>query len=109
MVAVRYTGGEDELIKGAFGIYEPAGQACDIVADVAVIPLLAVNERGFRLGYGGGYYDRFLKDKNCLKVGIGYGLQLTNEFKEDEWDIPLDMYICEKGVYNFEQKDKTTN
>jgi 5-formyltetrahydrofolate cyclo-ligase len=106
MVAVRYTGGADELKEGAYGIYEPQGQAFEGDIDVVVIPLLAVNKKGFRLGYGGGYYDRFLKDKNCLKVGIGYYLQVTDEFEENEWDVPLDIFICEKGVMYFEQENK---
>jgi 5-formyltetrahydrofolate cyclo-ligase len=104
MEMVAYFGGETE--QGAFGIEEPKGQAYLGDVDVAIIPLLAVNSRGYRLGYGGGYYDKFLKNRNCLKAGIGYYLQITDEFEEDEWDVPLDIYICEKGVYSFEQRDK---
>lgn len=99
MFAVRYLGGE--LEKGEFGIFEPKGEPYEGDFDVVVVPLLAINERGYRLGYGGGYYDRFLKDKKCLKVGIGYGFQLTDEFIEDEWDEPLDEFISEKGMYYF--------
>ena len=65
------------------------------------MPLLAVNPRGYRLGYGGGYYDRYLKDARTLKVGLGYSFQLTEEFEEDGWDQPLDEFICERGIYRF--------
>lgn len=94
LVAVPY----GETHKGAYGIEEPDGQAYEKDIDVTVIPLLAVNEKLFRIGYGKGYYDRYLKDRRTKKVGLGYGFQIT-EFKEDEWDIPLDFYLCEKGIY----------
>ena len=66
-----------------------------------LIPLLAVNSRGYRLGYGGGYYDRFLKGAAAVKVGIAYDFQLTDEFEEDGWDEPLDLLITERGIYRF--------
>lgn len=88
------------LKKGAFGIYEPEGQAYTGSIDVTVIPLLAVNEEGFRIGYGKGYYDRFLKTAETLKVGLGYFFQIE-DFRRDEWDVRLDSFVCERGIYNF--------
>lgn len=85
---------------GAFGIDEPTGQAYTGGIDVTVIPLLAVNGRGFRVGYGKGYYDRFLKDRRTRKVGLGYFFQIE-EFKEEECDIPLDEFLCERGIYYY--------
>lgn len=96
IVAVPY--GETE--KGAFGIEEPTGQAFSGDIDVTVAPLLAVNERGFRIGYGKGFYDRYFKAAKTLKVGLGYAFQIEN-FLEDEWDEPLDKFVCEKGIYDF--------
>lgn len=90
-----------QLKRGGFGIEEPAGAPYEGAIDVAVVPLLAVNSRGYRLGYGGGYYDRFLHGKNILKVGLGYRFQLTDEFEEDAWDEPLDEFICERGIFRF--------
>lgn len=98
MVAVPYFGGE--LQKGAFGIPEPEGQAYSGEIEVTVIPLLAVNSKGFRVGYGGGFYDRYLRGKNTPKVGMGYGFQLE-EFEEEPHDVPLDIYLCERGIYDF--------
>ena len=100
MLPVPYFG--EELEKGAFGINEPKGEPYSGDIDVTIIPLLAVNSRGFRIGYGGGFYDRYLKDRNTKKVGMGYGFQFE-EFNEDAFDVPLDVYICEKGVYSFEK------
>lgn len=96
IVAVPY----GKTVKGAFGIEEPAGQPYEGDIEITVIPLLAVNERGFRTGYGKGYYDKYLKNAKTKKVGLGYFFQIEN-FKEDEWDVPLDLFICEKGIYDY--------
>ena len=56
MLAVKYTG--ERLEKGAFGICEPQGEE-DFLCEIALVPLLAVDGAGTRLGYGGGYYDRY--------------------------------------------------
>lgn len=104
MVAVQYFGKENELIKNGYGIYEPQGQAYDGEIDVCAAPLLAVNSKGFRLGYGGGYYDRYFSThKKVIKVGLGYFLQMTDEFKEDGSDEPLDSFVSERGIYYFER------
>lgn len=89
-----------ETKRGAFGIEEPLGESYTGKIDVAVIPLLAVNERGYRLGYGKGYYDGFLKGKDIIKVGLGYGFQ-SDEFTEDSWDEPLDAFLTERGIYYY--------
>ncbi len=51
---------------------------------LGALPLLAVNERGYRIGYGKGFYDRFLKGRSTVKVGLGYAFQIEN-FTEDTW------------------------
>lgn len=102
IVPVRYLGDESTLVKNGYGICEPQGQAHDGLLDVCITPLLAVNPRGYRLGYGGGYYDRyFAENPQILKVGVGYFLQYTDEFKEEELDKPLDLFVCERGIINF--------
>ena len=100
MVAVPW----GELKKGRYGIEEPCGAPFEGYAEVTAIPLLAVNSRGYRVGYGGGYYDRYLKDARTLKAGIGYFFQLTDEFEEEPFDVPLDLFICERGIYRFEKQ-----
>ena len=97
MVAAPY----GKLKAGFGGIPEPVTQAFRGYAAVTVIPLLAINPRGYRLGYGGGFYDRYLKGKKTLKVGLGYAFQLTDELCEDGWDEPLDIFITERGIYRF--------
>ncbi len=101
MVAVRFYGSAEELKKGAFGTFEPQGQVYSGDFDVIIVPLLAVNHQGYRLGYGGGFYDRFLKDNPAEKAGIGYYLQFTEEIFQEERDVPIDKFICERGIINF--------
>lgn len=100
IVAVPY----GKTKKGAFGIEEPEGQAFGGNIDVTVIPLLAVNGRGYRLGYGKGFYDRYLKGRKTRKVGLGYSFQ-REDFEEDPWDEPLDEFVTEKGIYYFGRRD----
>ncbi len=90
---------------GAFGIEEPEGQAFSGDIDVAVVPLLAVNSKGYRTGYGGGYYDRYLKTSSAYKVGLGYFFQIE-EFENDDWDVRLDCLITERGIIYFDRDKK---
>ena len=100
MVPVEYTGGQ--LEKGAFGICEPCGQAYAGEIDVCVTPLLAVDRSGFRLGYGGGYYDRFFAaHPQIIKAGIGFNLQITDKTFAEEHDVPLDCFVSEGGITCF--------
>lgn len=102
IVPVKFSGKEEELKKSALGISEPTGQAYGGQIDVCITPLLAVNSKGYRLGYGGGYYDRYFADgKKIIKVGIGYSLQYTDEFEEEENDVPLDIFVSERGIITF--------
>lgn len=101
MVAVRFNGDKNSMIINSFGIAEPQGEKYIGGFDVIAAPLLAVNSRGYRLGYGGGYYDRFLKGRAETSVGLGYYFQLTDEFAEEAQDVPLDKFICERGIYDF--------
>lgn len=106
MVSVRYTGENDKLVENSFGISEPVGEASTDELEVCVAPLLAVNPEGYRLGYGGGYYDRFFAVyPNMVKVGLGYSLQFAEDFSPDRWDKPLDKFICEKGIVDFGRTD----
>ncbi len=91
-----------KLVKSPMGIYEPQGQAFKGEPDVCIAPLLAVNSKGYRLGYGGGFYDRyFALHGEVIKAGIGYSLQYTDEFEEEDGDYPLDYFVSERGIIDF--------
>ncbi len=97
MVAVPY----GALKKGRFGTMEPCGAAFGGDIDVTVTPLLAVGKNGERLGYGGGYYDRYFAYARTLRVGLGYSFQLTEKAFSDDGDVPLDAFVSENGVLRF--------
>lgn len=89
------------LVRGAYGIPAPQ-EGEDTACDVAVVPLLAFDGRGTRLGYGGGWYDRyFASHPHMLRVGIAYEAQYTSVLPRGPWDIPLHAAITERGVRIF--------
>lgn len=98
MLAVLYTG---ELVLNRFGIMEPPSGE-DEPCDVVIAPLLAVDREGFRLGYGGGFYDRyFASHPSALRVGLCYEGQLTERLPREQTDMPLFAAITETGVRYF--------
>ena len=93
----RYTRPED-LQQGAFGIMEPCGELfTDYVSiDVAIIPGMAFDAKGHRLGRGKGYYDRFLSLAPAIyKIGICFPFQLVDNVPVNENDVWMDEVIGE--------------
>lgn len=89
----------DALVAHAFGMHEPAVSAPQVVPDVLLVPLLAFDSRGHRLGYGGGFYDRTLASlAKKLAVGVAYAGQEVDELPALPHDHPLDMVVTEKGL-----------
>lgn len=92
----RYSGPAD-LQQGAFGIMEPTGELfTDYAAiDVAIIPGMAFDDEGHRLGRGKGYYDRFLAklSPTTYKIGLCFSWQRVNHVPTDDHDIPMDEVI----------------
>ena len=92
-----------ELHKGKFGISEPAGDIAEIpiITDktVCLVPGLAFTEDGRRIGYGGGYYDRFLsKYPDLYTIGIAYEMCITNELPAMEHDIKIKAIVTEERM-----------
>ncbi|NMB25653.1 MAG: 5-formyltetrahydrofolate cyclo-ligase [Firmicutes bacterium] len=91
-----------EAVPGHWGILEPSriGEAIlpeDL--DVVVVPGLAFDGTGRRIGYGGGYYDRFLPKADCAcKVGVCFDVQLVERVPSASHDVPVDVVITEKRV-----------
>ena len=91
----------NELAVGAYGIFEPsenAAPATPTERTLCVVPALAVDKNGFRLGYGKGYYDRFLKNFKGTSVCALLSEFSCNSLPYDENDIPVDITIFETGV-----------
>lgn len=88
----------DKLEVGAYGILAPTGGE-EKTCQIALTPLLAVDKQGYRLGYGGGYYDRyFAMHPEIMKVGIAYEGQVVENLPHEETDIPLDAIVTEEAV-----------
>ncbi|MBI3034189.1 5-formyltetrahydrofolate cyclo-ligase [Candidatus Woesearchaeota archaeon] len=85
--------------KGAFGITEPIGEPVEPgEIDIIVVPVVAFDEEGDRIGRGLGYYDRFLKKTRCIKVGFAYDFQKADNVPQEEHDVRLDKVVTETRV-----------
>ena len=73
--------------------------------DVVLVPMLAMDVYGNRLGYGAGYYDSFLKDlpRSTCKIGLVFHDFVVHKLPANSWDIPLDGYVTERGFFRCNQ------
>ena len=94
----------NDLSKSTFGIMEPK---YDILMkanieniDLIIVPGVVFDEDCNRIGFGAGYYDRFLsmKSKNTITIGIAYDYQIIDKVPTDEYDVPLNFIITEKRI-----------
>lgn len=96
----------NHLTRHAFGVLEPTERTSSPLEqeiDLVLVPLLAIDKNGNRLGYGKGYYDRFFKRLNakCFKLGVGFEFQVMGEVPSTESDVRLDAVMTEKGLIVF--------
>jgi len=94
---------EDDLAPGVFGIREPKPGLIRPVtiaqADIVLVPLVAWDEKGHRLGYGAGYFDRALAGATRItKVGLALESQRLVQIPESRHDVPLDVIVTERRV-----------
>lgn len=91
----------DELIAGVWGIRQPAPSQPAVLPDILLVPLLAFDTRGYRLGYGGGYFDRTLHDlrlrKPILAVGLGLDELEVDAVPHLDYDERLDWILTPSG------------
>jgi 5-formyltetrahydrofolate cyclo-ligase len=86
----------DTLVVGAYGVREPRGRPHDVrQADLVIVPGLAFDASGGRLGFGAGYYDRALMGFRSTSVGLCYDVQLLPAVPRDEHDCPVKVVITE--------------
>ncbi len=91
----------DELAPNKYGILEPQTEPFTLDIELFFVPALAVSRDGVRLGYGGGFYDRFLAGKDCLKIGVCREEEFGMELPSESHDIPMDGAVTEKDFYMF--------
>jgi 5-formyltetrahydrofolate cyclo-ligase len=100
----RFVAG-DPLEPGPFGLMQPARRHPRVEPDLVLVPLVAIDGSGTRLGRGKGHYDRALlslKKNGARLIGVGWGMQrLTEEIPSDAWDVPLDGFASPDGLELF--------
>ena len=100
------TTGPEDFTKGIFGISEPDPARCTALTGkeedlLIMVPGLLFTKDGARLGYGGGYYDRFLKGAHqAPTVALAYESQLVSSLPEEPFDIRMQYILTERGIYH---------
>ena len=94
---------DKDFEEASFGIKEPVSSKTAVDPkdiDVVVLPAVAYNEEGTRLGMGGGFYDRFLDEHpQCKTIAVCYDLQVVDELPVEEHDRKPDYVVCETSVF----------
>ena len=94
----------DQLVAAPFNLLEPAEELSALAEDqmsnsICIVPALLVDAKGYRLGYGAGFYDRFLSTYSGKKICLAYQQNLSKTMlPHTEFDVPVDMVITESGV-----------
>ena len=97
---------DQKLVRGKFDILEPSDNNELLIPDVLFVPCLAFDKNGYRLGYGGGYYDKtfdyLIKNKKKFtSVGYAFEGQKLSSLPIDKYDIKLNYVMTEKNIYSF--------
>jgi 5-formyltetrahydrofolate cyclo-ligase len=93
----------DAMGEGPHGIREPLESAAEVTPGVLLVPLLAFDRAGYRLGYGGGYYDRSLGELRgggrAIAIGVAWAAQEVPAVPHDRHDQPLDWMLTEREIF----------
>lgn len=107
---LTWVGREDETRYGRWNIQEPTStkRAGVTELDLIIVPALAYDHQGARLGHGGGHYDRILGSWLGYKIGVAFDFQIFDSIPTGKHDIPVDRVVTEKTIYpdqkNYENK-----
>lgn len=108
-----YINSVDDLEVGSFGVLEPIASRCKKVTDfskgLCIVPGFCFDSFGYRLGYGKGYYDRFLPLFKGTKVGLCYSSCITSELPHGYFDRPIHILITDKYIRKIEYKNFIKN
>lgn len=96
------------LQYGSFHIEEPTGDDIEDIDNIEliIVPGIAYDNRGNRVGRGKGYYDRLLSRTKATKIGIGYDFQLLDEIDSEPHDITMDIVITDSRIINIKSRNK---
>jgi 5-formyltetrahydrofolate cyclo-ligase len=85
-----------------FGLFEPIEMLTSEVnksdMDIIIVPGICFSKNGYRIGYGGGYYDRYLRNVSAPTVSLAYSFQIVDSLPIEEHDVPVEMIITNEGV-----------
>lgn len=91
----------DDLSSGAYNIREPKDN-CALVNDftnsIIIVPALCFDSNGYRLGYGKGYYDRYLQKHSLISVGLCYNSNIVNQLPIDKYDKSVDYIVTQNKI-----------
>jgi len=96
----------NELSAGKFGIMEPDGPPWTGPVDVVLVPGLAFDLAGHRLGFGAGFYDRFVEANPSRTLGIAFDWQMARVLPAEAHDQPMDAVLTDRRVYRGERVSK---
>jgi 5-formyltetrahydrofolate cyclo-ligase len=91
------------LVKGRFGIMEPLASSEITDIDLLIVPGIAFDNEGYRLGYGKGYYDRYLSETEAYSIGLAFSFQMTDEICSDGHDRRVNAVATEKSLISFDE------
>ena len=108
MEAVRLRCMKDIIVSGKLGLRQPNHNATELVLpesiDLVLVPGVAFDLNGNRLGMGAGYYDRFLPSaQNAIFAGVAWDFQIVSTVPHEDHDIALDFLVTESGIFNCRQ------
>lgn len=93
----------NDIKKGFFSVREPDTDICKEVTDfngsICIVPAISYDKKGYRLGYGKGYYDRFLKKFTFISIGLCYNELIMDALPTDEYDISVDYIITQDTIF----------
>ena len=98
----RYVTSKDQMKEGAFGLLEPGSDCEQCNAgnfSLLIVPGLVYDKNGYRIGYGKGFYDRYLSSFDGVAIGLCYSSFSVPEVPRGRYDRHVDVIITEKGVY----------
>jgi len=90
---------KEPLYVNKFGILEPKNSKKKIIPDLIMVPLVAFDNRLNRIGYGKGYYDRFLDQSLAFRLALAFDFQLLETVPTEMHDVPMDGILTENGFY----------
>lgn len=95
----------EQIEMSAFKVFQPSKESINVTPDVMLIPMLAFDDQGHRLGYGKGHFDRALTSLHSyhrvITIGVAFSLQHLNHLPSEPHDVSLNFIVTEKSIHRF--------